>query len=324
MKQTRLYQPSLNSFLVVSVMVHALFIQFFPVWRGQAGLPGFSLQRGGVVGIIPISGPGKAEGSGNVRGGVLQPGKKVQPGRPNEGAEKGKISVKPAAKPASLGQSSVSTKPAKAVAGPQAPSTQKTQAVTKPVVTPKPTAGPEPKPTDKSSQAFSGVLSSKTGADAIPVKPQDATGGPGDEGAEAVAGEATGQGKDLLGAATGTPGLPGELGIPGAQGESLPGDRMLASGGSLPVYPKNAEDQGVQGSVQIEIYVDPSGAISRVVVVAGSGDHRLDRVAKQTIEQEWAFTPAARGYIVPVQIVFSMEADEEPVKLVWEPIRFEG
>ena len=83
---------------------------------------------------------------------------------------------------------------------------------------------------------------------------------------------------------------------------------MWRSGGR-PVYPKNAQHEGVTGRVELIVHVNERGRISQVEIASPSSDSRLDQVARRTIAESWAFEAAPRPYTVKVTIVFDKRED---------------
>lgn len=78
-----------------------------------------------------------------------------------------------------------------------------------------------------------------------------------------------------------------------------------------PVYPPLSRKAGEQGKVVLRVYVEASGAASRVEVSGSSGFERLDRSAANAVSR-WKFVPARQGSEtvaawVLVPIVFSLK-----------------
>ena len=87
--------------------------------------------------------------------------------------------------------------------------------------------------------------------------------------------------------------------------------------GALPMYPKDALDQGLQGTVALSVLVAKDGSITSVKAAKSSGHESLDRAAQRAIERGWTFEPALEnGKPVPgkrtVTFVFSAGAGEAP------------
>lgn len=128
------------------------------------------------------------------------------------------------------------------------------------------------------------------------------------EGSGSGAGPGTGSGSGGgVGSGTGTgagegsgPGTGGGAGGPGTAGEgsgfeSRVADRRepeVASKGKLS-YPESAIEEGVEGTVQLEVLVTEAGEAAEVEVVKSSGDRRLDAAAKEFV-RGWRYLPAVQ------------------------------
>lgn len=78
-----------------------------------------------------------------------------------------------------------------------------------------------------------------------------------------------------------------------------------------PVYPPLSRKAGEQGRVVLRVFVEASGAASKVEVSSSSGFERLDRSAANAVSR-WKFVPARQGMEavaawVLVPIVFSLK-----------------
>ena len=81
-------------------------------------------------------------------------------------------------------------------------------------------------------------------------------------------------------------------------------------GGTLPVYPKHALDQGLEGTVVVSVLVGPDGSAQSVAVAKSSGHTVLDAAAVRAVKQGWRFKGGmAKGKPVggtaTVTIIFS-------------------
>lgn len=61
-----------------------------------------------------------------------------------------------------------------------------------------------------------------------------------------------------------------------------------------PEYPRLSRRLGEQGLVRLRLLVLKSGDVAKVEILQGSGHHRLDLAAAETVRQ-WRFKPAMRG-----------------------------
>ncbi|MCL4515216.1 MAG: energy transducer TonB [Firmicutes bacterium] len=82
----------------------------------------------------------------------------------------------------------------------------------------------------------------------------------------------------------------------------LGGQELLALGKAI-VYPKNAQNEGVTGTVILKVFVTTGGATEKVTVEKSSGDARLDTQAVKTVAGQ-SFRPAAKNYIFFLKIAF--------------------
>ncbi|MGE5575842.1 MAG: energy transducer TonB [Syntrophothermus sp.] len=108
------------------------------------------------------------------------------------------------------------------------------------------------------------------------------------EGKEAVQGAGSGAG---TGSGTGTGGF-----------GTLDGPELMVLGKAI-VYPKNAQNEGVTGTVILRLFVKADGAVEKVVLEKSSGDVRLDAQAVKTLASQ-SFRPAAQNYTMSLKIAF--------------------
>ena len=67
-------------------------------------------------------------------------------------------------------------------------------------------------------------------------------------------------------------------------------------GGPVPIYPKNAMDQGLEGTVTLSVTIGPGGEVESIAVATSSGHDVLDQAAMRAIRKGWKFTPGmAKG-----------------------------
>jgi protein TonB len=76
-------------------------------------------------------------------------------------------------------------------------------------------------------------------------------------------------------------------------------DPNTAKGGSFPApdYPGIALRNQWQGTPTVEIHVDPSGAITSVVLKRSSGFPALDQAALNIVKNSWKFPPGQERYL---------------------------
>lgn len=75
-----------------------------------------------------------------------------------------------------------------------------------------------------------------------------------------------------------------------------------------PPYPALSKRLGEEGTVRLNILVNPDGSVARLEVATSSGYPRLDQSAMNTVQSSWKFEPARQGgkpvaawVIVPIQ-----------------------
>ena len=75
-----------------------------------------------------------------------------------------------------------------------------------------------------------------------------------------------------------------------------------------PSYPSLSRRLGEEGTVRLNILVNPDGSVARLELLKSSGHPRLDRSAMETVRSSWKFEPARQGgrpvtawVIVPIQ-----------------------
>lgn len=75
-----------------------------------------------------------------------------------------------------------------------------------------------------------------------------------------------------------------------------------------PPYPSLSKRLGEEGTVRLNILVNPDGSVARLELARSSGHPRLDRSAMDTVQSSWKFEPARQGdtpvaawVIVPIQ-----------------------
>ena len=71
--------------------------------------------------------------------------------------------------------------------------------------------------------------------------------------------------------------------------------RALAGTHTIPPYPELARRLGEQGTVELRISLDVTGAVSAVIVQRSSGSDRLDAAAVAWVRAHWRYRPATEG-----------------------------
>lgn len=93
------------------------------------------------------------------------------------------------------------------------------------------------------------------------------------------------------------------------------GTGMVLGFGAKPSYPKNAENEGVEGEVLIRVFITKDGVIESTRFIKRSGDSRLDNAAAKSLEREWTFKPNTEDYYIDIMFTFSnYETDYKLIK----------
>jgi protein TonB len=90
----------------------------------------------------------------------------------------------------------------------------------------------------------------------------------------------------------------GKIGGTGIAGEGTePAGPTYGPGlgpGPLPVYPKNAIDRKLEGTVTLTVTVSPEGRATSVRISGSSGSDLLDEAARRSVAH-WTFTPGMKN-----------------------------
>lgn len=82
-------------------------------------------------------------------------------------------------------------------------------------------------------------------------------------------------------------------------------------GGPLPIYPKRALDEGMEGRVIVTVTINAEGAISDISVAKSSGHQVLDDAAVRAVRKGWTFKPGmskGKPAAGTVQVVFDFSS----------------
>lgn len=79
---------------------------------------------------------------------------------------------------------------------------------------------------------------------------------------------------------------------------------MVIGLGQAPTYPKNAENEGVEGEVLVRVLVKMDGALEQGVLKKPSGDYRLDNAAVKSVYKDWVFKPNTEDYYIDIMFYF--------------------
>jgi TonB family protein len=140
--------------------------------------------------------------------------------------------------------------------------------------------------------------------------------GPGDGGG--ASGQGTGgssgghgSGKADDSRATGlreTPPAAGETPKPTPRGESRSAQILSQP---RPLYPSDARDDGVEGTVVLTVSIDAQGHVTSAKVARSSGDRRLDRSAAEAVGK-WTYAPSLKDGLptessIRIRVEFKLE-----------------
>lgn len=89
---------------------------------------------------------------------------------------------------------------------------------------------------------------------------------------------------------------------------------MVIGFGQKPTYPKDADNEGVEGEVLIRVLVKKDGSIENTEFRKRSVDSRLDNAAVDSLKRAWSFKPNTDEYFI--DIMFSFADHEGDFKLV--------
>lgn len=172
------------------------------------------------------------------------------------------------------------------------------------------------------------VLTSPGGEETIASGPAEGGGKPA-----AASGAGAGQGGAGVGAkggsANGSASASSGIGEAGANGNTTPGagngkedavgrgldaadfgtGEGLAISRVRPVYPKDAQNEGVGGVVEALAEIDQNGKLLGVKIASSSGDARIDNIVLRTMQGSWSF----KGIGVPYRLRVAFSFDKERV-----------
>jgi TonB family protein len=84
----------------------------------------------------------------------------------------------------------------------------------------------------------------------------------------------------------------------GGSGDTNSGS-MIA--GSLPVYPANARESGLEGNLILRLNIGPDGSVSDVLIRVSSGYTPFDEAAEHAVKK-WRFRPVMRNGVAVSRI----------------------
>ena len=111
---------------------------------------------------------------------------------------------------------------------------------------------------------------------------------------------------------TGKEGLGGK--IEATEGPTY-GPIAEGGGGPLPIYPKAALDQNLEGTVTLLVSVSSDGSITSIVLTKSSGHKALDEAAIRAVRKGWIFKPGmTKGTLAPGKSTITFEFSAGTVK----------
>ncbi|HBE79289.1 MAG TPA: hypothetical protein DDW65_16180 [Firmicutes bacterium] len=94
------------------------------------------------------------------------------------------------------------------------------------------------------------------------------------------------------------------------------GEGMVTVLGPLPTYPKNALNEGKEGTVLVKVLVKADGSLEQVRLNQSSGDLRLDKAAVSVIERTWKFKPVTKDYFIDLAFSFNIQTAGVSLKFI--------
>lgn len=83
---------------------------------------------------------------------------------------------------------------------------------------------------------------------------------------------------------------------------------------SRPVnFPKNAQNEGVEGSIRLAVFLTPTGSV-RAKILESSGDQRLDAYSLRVVTEAWRYAATSAG----VRIAVTLNYRKGRVEVVFE------
>lgn len=312
-------EKSLNIFIFISLVIHAVLFVTFPQWSSllETGSPG--LEEGGVIRVIysqsdstirelsPVTDPTSQISSPQVD----QPRPTEEP--PIE--EAAAVPVEPESQddmvPPARPRPEREPVPEEIIPEPELIEPEPEETVPEPEIVESEPTNPEQLLTSETGQEIYidqpeeeiPVVEQDTEIEAEPEVVEEVTvaeeSGPSASGEAEIGSDSDGIGREIesgIGEAEQAPPPP----------PPLPSASTLIAGHGRIGYPKNAEDAGVEGIVTLEVTVSTAGEIISTSVIQSSGDNRLDRQAQLTIENNWRISGFDMDYVLILDVEFSL------------------
>lgn len=276
----------MGTFLLISVLVHLAVMLFAPPIVNRAGAQFPSLLSGGVVQVVRVDEPVASQRTTPQR--VAQE-RRATPAQRQETRSQSPSQTERQSTPAQRPEAEPKPEPAI-----QAPAQEKP--AEQPLTSPQ---GAEPVPEARTPQAATQKEPERQ------PKPEARS-----EPAEQTAPTEAGTARTSEPAAEPVPEDPGPPALP-PLGE--PGSLINLGSTSLG-YPKNAENEGLEGAVEVRLELDAAGNVQRVLLVRPSGHRVLDEYAMRALTVQ-AQNRAIRGssqaapYAVHARVTFRREGN---------------
>jgi TonB family protein len=91
--------------------------------------------------------------------------------------------------------------------------------------------------------------------------------------------------------------------------------------GTSPIYPKNAQNHKITGTVRCRVVIRADGRIGEVKILSNSGDSSLDNSVLYALTNNsmWKFQPADSAYFIVLDFIFTVtKVDINYIKAGWE------
>lgn len=280
-------ETRMGTFLLISVLIHMAVLLFAPQLSNRAGAQLPSLFSGGVVQVVRVDEPVASQ--------------RTTPQR-----------VAPERRPAPAQRQAPQPEP------PAEPRPQREPA-------PPAETQPEPEPTIQApvpSTAADTPLTSPQGADPVQEAPKtQAAAAPDPKPATRTAAPAESRERAAPADAGSSPTpepasepVPEDPGPPALPPLGEPGS-LINLGTSSLGYPKNAENLGLEGAVEVRLELDETGRVQRILPVQLSGHRVLDEYALQALtvlarQQRLTGSRQAAPYAVHARVTFQREGNQ--------------
>ena len=84
-------------------------------------------------------------------------------------------------------------------------------------------------------------------------------------------------------------------------------------GAPIPNYPKDLVSQQLVGTVELRVFVDSSGQVTKTEIISSSGIEQMDRTAQLTLERGWRFKEFKQAYSLTILIEYDFDDNGNPL-----------